>query len=239
MREKGEPALSLWQALLYRFHKVADPSWQVKMHLHEDNTTAIHCVRTGNHTMKTLERNFGTKISWMHDQVMGHDEHGTGTAYSIVHTGSKHMAADIYTKGFTDKRCFGNLRKIINVFTPKEIDSFAFSPDFGDEEVPEHAKTWLNPHYHFCNAGENTSTSDLRKPIKQKTPKAKSKFKVRPRAPGNPVRVSSGSDIDDDTDDEGATGGAVNALASSRNTSQVLQFSQFSQHATGGSSLPS
>ena len=58
MREKGEPALSIWQAILGRFHYSTDPSWKVKIHLHEDNTTCIHCVRCGNHPMKTLKRNF-------------------------------------------------------------------------------------------------------------------------------------------------------------------------------------
>jgi hypothetical protein len=122
------------------------------------------------------------------------------------------------------------------VFTPKEIDSFAFSPDFGDEEVPDHVRSWLNPHYYFSNAGDNTSTTDMRKPIKQKTPKAKSKFKIRPKAPGTPVKVTSfaASDTEDDADDEGATGGAVSTLASSWSTDQSLQFCEFAQ---GGNSL--
>ena len=67
MKDRGEPALSIWQKILGT-HK--DQGWQVKINLHEDNTTAIHSVRTGkNPTMKTLERNFGVKVGYMHEQV--------------------------------------------------------------------------------------------------------------------------------------------------------------------------
>ena len=121
MREKGESALSIWQAILWRFHAEEDSSWKMKVNLHEDNTTCIHCVRCGNHTMKTLERNFGCKVSWMNDVVMGPKQDGQGSGYVLVHTGSKHMAADIYTKSFTDKATFGNLKQLINVFKPEQI----------------------------------------------------------------------------------------------------------------------
>ena len=133
MREKGESALSLWQAILQRYHKDSDPEWKMKIHLHEDNTTAIHCVRCGNHTMKTLERNFGCKVGWMHDVVMGPKQDGRDSSYALVHTGSKHMSADIYTKGFTDKLAFRGLKQLINVFTAKQIEEGDFDPIFPEE----------------------------------------------------------------------------------------------------------
>ena len=78
--------------------------------------------------MKTLERNFGCKVSWMNEVVMGPKQNGQGSGYVLVHTGSKHMAADIYTEGFTDKGAFGNLKKLINVFKPKQIEDGDFDP---------------------------------------------------------------------------------------------------------------
>ena len=144
----------------------------MKINLHEDNTTCIHCVRCGNHTMKTLERNFGCKVSWMNDVVMGPKQDGQGTGYVLVHTGSKHMSADIYTKGFTDKTTFGNLKQLICVFTPAQIESGDFDPATPGEEIPSEVSKWLNQHYHFLVTGDNTEVTDFRKPIKPKTPKA-------------------------------------------------------------------
>ena len=57
----------------------------------------------------------------MNDVVMGPKQDGQGSGYVLVHTGSKHMAADIYTKSFTDKATFGNLNQLINVFKPDHI----------------------------------------------------------------------------------------------------------------------
>ena len=100
MKDRGEPALDIWQKLL----EGDRPSgWEVQIKLHEDNTTAIHGVRTGkNPTMTTLQRNFGVKVGYMHERVCGNGE-GTPTPYVLVHTASRHMSADIYTKGFTNR----------------------------------------------------------------------------------------------------------------------------------------
>ena len=90
------------------------------------------------------------------------------------------MAADIYTKGLTDKNTFGNLKQLINVFKPQQIESGDFDPSIPGDPVPPGVHQWLNQHYHFLLAGDNTEVTDFRKPIKPKTPKAKSKLKIRP-----------------------------------------------------------
>jgi hypothetical protein len=205
MKDKAEPSLLLWQTLLYPYHKWKDPKWEAKIKIHEDNTTAIHCVRCGNHTMKTLERNFGTKLAWMHEQVMGPKADGRDSRYCIVHTASQDMAADIYTKPFTDKRTFSNLKRLISVFTPKQIEEFDVCPAYDPDDIPQGAKDWVNLHYLFVNEGTDTSVTDMRRPIKLKTPKAKAKLGkvvVRPRKPLGPIE-----ETDDEDDAVTSTGG--------------------------------
>ena len=179
----SEPAIRIWQVLLAQFHR-HDTSWKAKINLHEDNTTAIHAVRTGkNPTMKTLERKFGVEIGAMHDDIVGEDSCGTSTFYNLIHTTSKHMSADIYTKGFVDKNAFGALKQLINIFSPEQLTTGDFNPSFPGEELPVEKSGWLNSHYHFIMSGESTDHTDFRKAIKPKSPKAKAKVKplMRPR----------------------------------------------------------
>ena len=72
------------------------------------------------------------------------------------------------------------LKKLINVFKPKHVEDGDFDPWFANEEVPSGCREWLNQHYHFLITADNTEETDYRKPIKLKTPKSKSKLKVRP-----------------------------------------------------------
>ena len=46
MRDKGDPSFTLWNVLLRQYHG-NDPGFTAMVHLHEDNTTAIICARTG------------------------------------------------------------------------------------------------------------------------------------------------------------------------------------------------
>ena len=126
MKDRGEPAISIWQKILGHWRS---PGWQIKVNLHEDNTTAIHGVRTGkNPTMKTLERNFGVKVGYMHEQVCGTGDDGPPSPFTLIHTSSRHMSADIYTKGFTDKTLFSTLKQMINVYSPEQWRTLALSP---------------------------------------------------------------------------------------------------------------
>ena len=145
----------------------------------------------------------------MNDVVMGPKQDGKGSGYVLVHTGSKHMAADIYTKSFTDKATFGNLKQLINVFKPEQIKDGNFDPSIPGEVVPPDCQGWLNQHYHFLLSGDNTEVTDFRKPIKQKTPKAKSKLnmalrKIRPNLNRRSMPEGSLSAVlsDDESSDE-------------------------------------
>ena len=133
--------------------------------------------------MKTLERNFGTKVGYMHEQVCGTGADGPPSPFTLVHTASRHMSADIYTKGFTDRVLFSSLKQMINVYSQEQWRTLALSPkpNTEDEEsvLPE-GKDWVNLQYHFIMRGDNTEKTDFRKPIKPKTPKAKSKVMKRP-----------------------------------------------------------
>ena len=76
--------------------------------LHEDNTTAITAMASGkNPTMKTLERQHGVIIAWIHNELLD-------GRYNVVHTSTDHMTADLFTKTFTDAVLWGRLRKFVN-----------------------------------------------------------------------------------------------------------------------------
>jgi len=102
-----------------------------------------------NKTMKTLDRNFGVSIAWNHERFESGD-------YILIHTRSTHMAADIYTKGFRSAGAFERLRRLINIYSLKEIESGEFSPSSGSYDTrdvegidvdPSHA----NPHYTYVH----------------------------------------------------------------------------------------
>ncbi len=93
MKKRGETALIIWHRIMKQFH---EPKWKAVVHLHEDNTTAIVAARTGkNPTMTTLERGFGVSIAYIHDRVMSGE-------FNLIHTESRDMSADIYTKGIAN-----------------------------------------------------------------------------------------------------------------------------------------
>ena len=65
--------------------------------------------------MKTLERNHGVVLGWMHERVKAGD-------YNLIHTRSEDMSADLYTKAFTQRPLWTRLRKLVNIYTPEEIE---------------------------------------------------------------------------------------------------------------------
>ena len=96
------------------------------VNVHEDNTTAIAGVRSGkNPTMKTLERGHGVSIGWLHERVATGD-------YNLVHTRTTNMTADIFTKPFTDPVTWTRLRRLVNVYTPEEMENLILNPDYND-----------------------------------------------------------------------------------------------------------
>ena len=103
---------------------------------------------------------------------MGPRSDGRDSRYNVVHTASEHMAADLYTKGFTDKRTFGNLKRLINVYSTEEIEDGKFSPPYDDDDIPSGAKDWVNTHFlsvtrvwiQLPQTCENQSSSKLQRP---------------------------------------------------------------------------
>ena len=76
------------------------------MNVHEDNTTAITAVwAKKDQTMKTLERNHGVVLGWMHERVKAGD-------YNSIHTRSGDMSADLYTKAFTQRLLWTKIEEV-------------------------------------------------------------------------------------------------------------------------------
>ena len=172
MKKRGEQALTIWQVLLEQYH---EDGWTASIALHEDNTTAIIGARTGkNPTMKTLERGFGINIGWNNERILSGD-------YDLIHTSTKHMIADIYTKCMANTDDWNILRKLVGIFTDDEIENGDFSPDVTrlaqsdpSSEAAECIKEdILNHHYRMAMAGDSTKRTDFRKSVKVKPPKKK------------------------------------------------------------------
>ena len=176
MKKRGEQALTIWQWLLEQYH---DEGWTASIVLHEDNTTAIIGARTGkNPTMQTLERGFGIDIGWNNARILSGD-------YELIHTSTKHMIADIYTKCMCNVEDWEILLKLVGIFMDNEFNAGNFNPDVhrianADKEsaAAECVKEdILNHHYRMAMSGESTKNSDFRKVVKVKPPKKKDPLK--------------------------------------------------------------
>lgn len=104
LRLCGLPALELWHRLLP--HKPP-------LLFHEDNQAMINIVNTGkNPTMRYLRRTHRVSVSWLHERFANDD-------LILVYEVSCRMAADIYTKAFTDGIKWDAVRTLINILDPK------------------------------------------------------------------------------------------------------------------------
>ena len=87
MRAMGMPALRLMESILGK-----EPNFV----FFDDNKAMISVVRSGkNPTMRHLERSHGVAVTWMHDMF---ERDYMYLAYEVT----DRMAADIYTKAFSD-----------------------------------------------------------------------------------------------------------------------------------------
>ena len=191
MKRRGEQALIIWQWLLEQYH---EEGWTASIVLHEDSTTAIIGARTAkNPTMKTLERGFGIDIGWNNSRILSGD-------YELIHTSTKHMIADIYTKAMCNAEDWNILRKLVGIFTEEEFNSGDYNPDVhrlatADQES-DAAKCLkeqiLNHHYRMAMSGESTKNSEFKKAVKVKPPKKKDplkgKYQQRQRNLPNQIR---------------------------------------------------
>ena len=95
------PSISLWDILL--------PTGYVAM-FNEDNQAMINVVKSGrNPSMRHLSRTHGIPIDWLHERLKDHKD-----PVEIVYRESEEMAADIYTKAFTDKEKWQHACALIN-----------------------------------------------------------------------------------------------------------------------------
>ena len=85
---------------------------------HEDNDVCIRVCRTGrNQTMRHLGRTHGITIAWLHEQYKA-------GAYALEYEPSASMAADIFTKSFSNPLAFDAVCWL--VFVCHAADVFRF-----------------------------------------------------------------------------------------------------------------
>ena len=101
-------------------------------YLHEDNQAMIRVIQSGkNPTMKTLKRCHGVALSFLHERLSDSAGDGAGNnpnrdPCSLVDTISIGMAADIYTKAFTNEDQWEAACRLINVVKDDAIlDQFS------------------------------------------------------------------------------------------------------------------
>ncbi len=87
LQNLGLPTRIFWDILM---------DCTTKLYVHEDNQAMIQVVRTGrNPTMRYLARTHGISVSWLHEVRTSDD-------VCLLYTQSADMAADIYTKAYTN-----------------------------------------------------------------------------------------------------------------------------------------
>ena len=102
------PAFDLCDALLPH-------GWRAIFH--EDNQAMIRVVETGrNPTMRHIGRVYRIAISWLHERLAAK---GIKDPVDLVYTKSDDMAADIYTKAFTDPKKWDHALQLIVIFVPQ------------------------------------------------------------------------------------------------------------------------
>ena len=113
-------------ALNHGLRTVALPAadmWDVlapgrKLVCHEDNEVAIRVCKTGrNQTMRHLGRVHGVTVAWLHEQY-------SGGLFEMAYEPSATMAADVFTKGFTNPELWKSVCWLVSVVNPEDIATF-------------------------------------------------------------------------------------------------------------------
>ena len=108
LRTVAYPALDLWSVLL--------PS--ARLVCHEDNDVAMRICQSGrNQTMRYVGRTHGMSIAWLHEQYKAGN-------YQIQWTASHEMAADIFTKAFTNPEAWSSSCWLVSVCDKDDVQSF-------------------------------------------------------------------------------------------------------------------
>ena len=89
----------------------------IQADVREDNKAFIHCVQTGrNPTMKPLHRVHRVSIGYLHERL-------ADGLFNIEYEDTNKMAADAYTKGFTDATKWRSLLPLIGIYDPGDPGS--------------------------------------------------------------------------------------------------------------------
>ena len=70
--------------------------------------------------MRHLGRVHGVTVAWLHEQY-------TGGLFEMVYEPSSTMAADIFTKGFTNPDAWRAVCRLVSVVSPEEVNEFCCS----------------------------------------------------------------------------------------------------------------
>ena len=111
LRTVAIPALEIWSVL--------SPS--AKLLCHEDNEVAIRVCKSGrNQTMRHLGRVHGVTVAWLNEQY-------TAGLFDLLYEPSATMAADIFTKGFTNPDGWAAVCRLVSIVNPSDIAEFVRS----------------------------------------------------------------------------------------------------------------
>ena len=107
------PSLDMWDVLLKPGYRAV---------LHEDNQPTKRIIeKQSNPTMRHLPRSHRISLKWLFEHLGS--EGVTRDPVDIIYTQSRCMAADIYTKGFSDPVKWANATRLINVLDPVDLEA--------------------------------------------------------------------------------------------------------------------
>ena len=106
LRHCGLPSLCVWELLLPNF---------IAIYCHEDNQAMIRlCLSGNNPTLRYLSRTMGVSVAWLHERFKE-------KYLCLSYEESEKMAADIFTKVFTDPEKWKHACRLVNIVDPDEF----------------------------------------------------------------------------------------------------------------------
>lgn len=122
LRTAGIPSLAIWSVVLPRIKKIL---------FHEDNQAMIQVVKSGrNPTMRHVGRTHRVSVAELH-QMFQRPE------YELVKESSSRMAADMYTKAFTDHVRWQIVCELIKPVDPVKLKDSKYVQELLDYVPPE------------------------------------------------------------------------------------------------------
>ena len=113
------PTFEIWDAFL-------PVGWRISFY--EDNQAMCKVVQSGrNPTMKTLKRCHGVSLSFLHERLSDAAAQISGSQRDPVdlkEAGTDHMAADIYTKAFTNPEKWETACQLVHIINKDDLCQF-------------------------------------------------------------------------------------------------------------------